>query len=235
MQTIGFSTGAIALGDFRRALAELAPYNLNAVELSALRDHELRPLMAAIPTLDLRGYEYVSVHAPSKFGMLSEADVVQQLQPAIEAAWPIIVHPDVLHSFDSWRGLGNLLCVENMDGRKPIGRTVAELDSIFNELPEASFCFDIGHAYQIDSSLGLALDLLHAFSGRLREIHFSFVAQDFSHHRVDKEIATQFAKVVTLIPASVPVILETPAVGSEIALELATVIGILPPRRRGVA
>ena len=66
MRSIGFSTGALALGDFRRALAMLSTVNSSAIELSALRDHELDPLMRALSQLNLRRFRYVSVHVPSK-------------------------------------------------------------------------------------------------------------------------------------------------------------------------
>ncbi|MDX1981230.1 MAG: hypothetical protein SFV51_13245 [Bryobacteraceae bacterium] len=51
-------------------------------------------------------------------------------------------------AFALWRRFGSLLCVENMDKRKAIGRTARELNLILQQLPEASFCFDIGHLRQ---------------------------------------------------------------------------------------
>ena len=45
MRRVGFSTGALARGDFRRALQMLAGKNVSAVELSALRQDELMPLV----------------------------------------------------------------------------------------------------------------------------------------------------------------------------------------------
>ena len=65
MRPIGFSTGALALGDFRRALSMLKDVGARSVELSALRDHEVDALMKALPGLELSGYRYVSVHVPS--------------------------------------------------------------------------------------------------------------------------------------------------------------------------
>jgi hypothetical protein len=235
MQPIGFSTGAIALGDFNRALVELSGHGLAAVELSALREHELAPLMAALPTLSLNSYEYVSVHAPSKLNNLSDVDVVQLLQPAINRLYPIIVHPDGLRDVTAWRSLRSGLCIENMDGRKPIGRTVPELNRIFDALPEATFCFDIGHAYQIDPTMKLAGELLHAFDRRLRQVHLSYVTPDFFHHRITKEVASDYSKVAALIPAHVPVILESPVSGDAISAEIAFVADVLPPRQRIVA
>ena len=66
MRDIGFSTGALALGDFRSALHMLEGHNCPAVELSALREAELPGLMDALADLDLGRFKYISVHAPSK-------------------------------------------------------------------------------------------------------------------------------------------------------------------------
>ena len=45
MRRIGFSTGAIARGDFRTALTRMQEHEIEAVELSALRIDELAPLI----------------------------------------------------------------------------------------------------------------------------------------------------------------------------------------------
>jgi hypothetical protein len=81
MGLIGFSTGALACGDFLRALTMLRGKSVKAVELSALRMHELPKLAAACDSIDVSKYEYVSVHAPSRF---SEAEE-QESRRTIEA------------------------------------------------------------------------------------------------------------------------------------------------------
>ncbi len=53
VRLIGFSTGALTRGDFRRGLAFLQNQRVRAVELSALRKHELDPLVNALGTFDL--------------------------------------------------------------------------------------------------------------------------------------------------------------------------------------
>jgi hypothetical protein len=53
MSLHGFSTGALALRDFRRALRLLRGVDADAVELSALRETELPDLMQAAGDLDL--------------------------------------------------------------------------------------------------------------------------------------------------------------------------------------
>ena len=66
MRPIGFSTGALAKGDFNRGIEILRRCHTKIVELSALRQHELLPLMSAIDHLDLTSFSYISIHAPSR-------------------------------------------------------------------------------------------------------------------------------------------------------------------------
>src|SRR5260370_42225357 len=125
MRPIGFSTGAIARGDFRRALHLMRASGLNTVELSALRTDELEPLLAALPTLDLGAFNFVSIHAPSRFDRKDEPAIVRALINST-GTFPIVVHPDVLFTPELWAPFNGRLLIENMDKRKPIGRTVAE-------------------------------------------------------------------------------------------------------------
>ena len=220
MILIGFSTGALALGDFPRALGMLTGKSVNAVELSALRTHELPHLVAALGALDLRQYEYVSVHAPSRFSEDQEPDVVELLKPFMAYRWPIILHPDAIHNAALWTQFGDVLCIENMDKRKAVGRSVAELEPFFDKLPEARFCFDIAHARQVDSSMTEAYMLLKAFGNRLRQIHISEVNSSSKHDRISRGAVRTFKEVSHLIPPTVPVILETPVVEAEIEEEI---------------
>lgn len=131
-RAIGFSTGALAFGDFCRALSMLRPHALKAVELSALRHVELEPLRAAAAELDLSQFDYVAVHAPSQIKPDAEALVIRSLLEFTSRGWPVVVHPDAIHDYALWRSLGGSLCVENMDKRKPVARTVDELGVVFD-------------------------------------------------------------------------------------------------------
>jgi hypothetical protein len=62
-----------------------------------------------------------------------------------------------------------------MDKRKPAGRSAAELGRIFAELPDATFCFDIGHARQFDPTMTEAWLILKEFGSKLRQVHVSEV------------------------------------------------------------
>jgi hypothetical protein len=130
MDFIGFSTGALKLGDFEEALRLMQGSSMTAVELSALRLLELPVLIGAIPRLNLEQFAYVSVHAPSRFSPDEEDNVIQLLRQ-IPIEWPIIVHPDTIHNPDRWVGFGSQLAIENMDRRKPDGRSAQELGRWF--------------------------------------------------------------------------------------------------------
>ena len=175
MRSIGFSTGALALSDFRLALEELQGQPVDSIELSALRYPELRPLLNALGALKLASYKYKSIHAPSSFDADQEVEIVDLLRRFVPGSWPIILHPDTIHDFSAWRVFGKQLAIENMDRRKPIGRTLEELNIIFEKLPEAMLCFDIGHARQCDTTMTEAYRILRAYSSRLCQIHVSEV------------------------------------------------------------
>lgn len=209
MRRIGFSTGAIARGDFRSALAVLAQHSVSVVELSALRVDELDPLVKALPTLDLSQFDFISIHAPSRFAPGHERSVLNRLHAWARQGYPIVVHPDVIYNARDWAALGDRLLLENMDKRKPIGRTVDELRDLFTTLPEAGFCFDIGHARQIDPSMTEATLLLDEFGGRLKEVHMSEVNTASRHDPISTNAVTAFSSVMSRVPEQVPIVLET--------------------------
>jgi hypothetical protein len=209
MRRIGFSTGAVARGDFRTALSILRKHHIEAVELSALRIEELAPLIDALPELDLACFSFISVHAPSRFPEESEPWVVQQLLSLVELGYSVVVHPDVILRTKLWVPLADRLFIENMDKRKPVGRSVKELREFFLQLPLARFCFDIGHARQVDPSMTEASLLLSAFSDRLAEVHMSEVNTASRHDPISPNAVMAFSAIAAAIPEEIPIILET--------------------------
>lgn len=223
MQPLGFSTGALALSNFREALRMLRDQPVTALELSAIREHELIPLLRALDELDLSQFQYVSIHAPSWFSPEAEMAIFRELYESRQRSWPIIVHPDTLHDFSLWKQLGSLLCIENMDKRKSAGRTVRELEALFNEFPQASFCFDIGHARQVDTSMTEAYRMLTRLSHRLRQVHISEVNTQNKHDRLSFVSILGFQEVTHLIPPSTPVIIESIVSEDQIGAEIGRV------------
>ncbi|HEX2253014.1 MAG TPA: hypothetical protein VHQ65_07090 [Thermoanaerobaculia bacterium] len=226
MRPVGFSTGALAKGDFRRALERLRATDATAVELSALRGAELAPLLAALDDLDLARFEHVSVHAPGRFPAREEGDLVARFVPVAERGWPIVVHPDAIHEPARWAPLGPLLLLENMDRRKP-GRTADELAPFFARLPEAGLCLDLAHARQVDPTMAEAERLVERSGDRLREIHLSELDDRGEHHRLSPASADAFRRLARRLPAGVPVILESPFRQGDPAAELAAARSLL--------
>lgn len=220
MDQIGFSTGSVVRSDPHAALRLLARTRTGAVELSAIRVFELEPLIDAVRSLPLHTYTYISVHAPSAFDRRDERAIARLLRPVAERGWPVVVHPDALHDFGVWAEFGSALCVENMDRRKPAGRTAAELRAVFTRLPEASFCLDLAHAWQCDPSLREAVRLLHDFGERLAQVHVSQLDEHSRHVRLSEAGAAAFEGVAHLVPPEVPVIIESPVQPFEIEAEL---------------
>jgi hypothetical protein len=206
---VGYSTGALAPGDVSRALAAL-PRHVRAVELSALRLAELGPLLAALPSLDLARFDYVSVHAPSRFTAEEEGPLAEALAAFVPLGYPIVLHPDTLHDLSLWAKLGRGIAIENMDRRKARGRTVDELRSVFDHLPEASFCFDVGHAHQVDRTMNDAWLLLRDLGDRLVQVHVSAVSTHGRHEPLCRPAVHAFRRVADLIPPHVPLLVEAP-------------------------
>jgi endonuclease IV len=138
------------------------------------------------------------------------------------------LHPDAITDFGMWRELGSAICIENMDKRKPIGRTARELESVFKELPEATFCFDIGHARQLDLTMTEAYMILRAFGSKLRQVHVSEVNSRSKHGPLSYSSMLAFREVAHLIPAGVPLILETPIGEEAMESEIAKVRDAIP-------
>lgn len=210
MFKIGFSTGALAKGDVARGIEMARELGLSIIELSALRLRELDTLVKVAAERNFADFDYVALHAPTDFAPSDEKGVVETLSGvACSNQWPVIVHPDAISSFELWRPLEHLLYVENMDKRKPRGRTVEELEEILKRVPNAYLCFDIAHARQVDSSMTEAYRILRNFQDRIRQVHFSQVGSDSRHRQVSDGAFRAYGEVAAGIPANVPIILES--------------------------
>ena len=227
MRSIGFSTGALARNDFRGALKMLVGKSVDAVELSALRQDELRPLVERLGELDLGRFQYISFHAPSYMEPSFEPLALELLAQVAARGWPIIVHPDAMHTPSEWGALGDCLCIENMDKRKAIGQTARDLTRIFENLPDASLCFDIGHARQVDPTMSEASAILRLFRVRIAQLHVSEVNTQSKHDPLSFESVLAFQKVSHLIPSGAPIILESRVEESEIEEEIQNAINAL--------
>ena len=208
---MGASTGYMRAlrGDWPTLVQEASVFSPFAVELSVLSEDEIEGLeryLASDPALPFR---YISIHGPSKGRAMSEATLVEVLTALSANVQGVVMHPDTIEDPGHFRALGRKLLIENMDARKPDGRTVAELSVWFAELPEAGFCFDIAHAWSIDDSMTVGGELLDAFRSRLRHLHVSSMNTDLHHVSLTEEDEGTFAPLLARC-TDVPWILEAP-------------------------
>jgi hypothetical protein len=208
MALIGFSTGALKLGNFKQALHLMNGTSMTAGELSALRLHELPVLISALPKLNLEQFHYISVHAPSRFSADEEDGVIDLLRQIPERC-PIIIHPDTIHAPGKWAGFGSQLAIENMDRRKTDGQGVEELCRWFEQLPSARMCFDLAHAHQCDRTMTEAFRILLQFKDRIRQLHISELDSTGHHFPLSYGSMQAFSEIASLIPAEAPAILES--------------------------
>src|SRR5688572_10094302 len=128
MPVFGFSTGALFKDLLREGVGASRNLRLGAIELSALRMRELPALVDFVDNSDLTGFQYVSLHAPTDFLADQEPEVAATLYRLVQHRhWHVVVHPDCLRSTEVWSRFGEWLCIDNMDKRKAIGRTVEDL------------------------------------------------------------------------------------------------------------
>lgn len=230
MNPIGFSTGALALGDFDSALRYLQNKPINAVELSALRVSELPPLLNAISTLNLGQFSYIAVHAPSSFTKSEEAQIVSLLTRFPEN-WNIVLHPDAVHEAELWQRFGHRLLIENMDRRKRDGRSAEEISHWLLRLPQAQLCFDLAHAQQWDTTMTEAYLILKKFSKRTRQVHISQLDSASRHYPLSSSSVRAFSEIAWLIPEDAPFIIESRISPTEMEAEIEKVRMILNSAR----
>lgn len=227
---IGFSTGAVSPGEPARGIDLSLQLGLRAIELSALREHELPGVREALNHPRLEEFHYVSIHAPSRFAPENEAALVATLIKLSCERFAVVVHPDVIGNPMLWRQLGDRLLLENMDRRKAKGRYAHEFERLFAELPLAGLCFDVGHVQQVDPSMTEAMAFLRKFGERLREIHISEVASDSSHGRISMHARGLFAALFEFVPPGAPIIIESVLGECRLVDEVASVESIVLAR-----
>lgn len=208
---VGASTGYMSelRGDWPAQVDAAWDVSRFAVELSALGEEELDGLAGYLRDEPRLPFGYLSVHGPSKNRAMPEPDLVALLADLVPLVSGIVMHPDTIGDPAPYRALGRKLLLENMDARKPDGRTVDELDVWFAELPNAGFCFDIAHAWSIDEDMSVGAELLDAFRARLRHLHVSSLSSDLHHMPLTEDHEALFTPLLRRC-RDVPWILEAP-------------------------
>jgi hypothetical protein len=126
---------------------------------------------------ELHGFDYVSFHAPKFPYQKDDASravikVIQRVNE-IRPLDRVIVHPDPVKDFAVWAEAGLPVGIENMDHRKPSGRTVEDIKKILDEYPSFGLVLDVNHIYTNDPTMRLADEFFRVLGHRLVQYHVS--------------------------------------------------------------
>ncbi|MGH9596532.1 MAG: hypothetical protein ACRD3K_07015, partial [Edaphobacter sp.] len=89
----------------------------------------------------------------------------------------------------------------------------------FKALPDASLCFDVGHARQCDTSMTEAFLILSMFTKKLVQVHISEVNSASQHDPISHGAKLAFQQVAGMIPEYVPLIVESRVTATQILKE----------------
>jgi hypothetical protein len=198
-ENFGIATGAFddERDNWDAALAKAAKGAWRFLELTAVTEDLLDALISFLARGEapLNSFERVSVHAPVVFRTSPTA--VAHTLVALPHGLDIVVHPDAYMGEPSLLSLGRRLVFENMDVQTSFGRSVADLDSVFDAHPDAGFCLDVAHCWTNDGSLRLAHDLLNSFGDRLCQLHVSGIEPDGTHRPTTRDDLDLYAPVLS--------------------------------------
>lgn len=211
---LGASTGYMAeqRGDWLAQVKMAWAVSPFAIELSALSEPELPSLSRFLGQAPSLPFRYISIHGPSKNLQGDEEKLVAELSDVARYANAVVMHPDTIEDPSLFRALGKKLLLENMDSRKELGRTRQELWPLFEELPNAGFCFDVPHAWSVDPTMAVASELLDGFGARLRHVHLSSLSEGLHHIPLSVEDEEHFRPTLERC-LDVPWIFEAPPRG----------------------
>ncbi len=221
MHPIGFTTGSFYKVGVVRGLEILEDSPFVTVEISLRKNFST--LIDYIVEKDFSKYDNIFFHIPKLKEVgenVTEEEMIKMVLPFKDRGWNIVLHPDEIVDFSLWEEFGSQLCVENMESRKGFGRTVEEMEIVFEKLPNASMCFDIGHAKQMDATMELGRNLCSKFYDRIKTIHFSDVTPNCKHAVVTDSILELFSPIIAMTPKDCFIILEyAPVVDLEVEID----------------
>lgn len=212
---LGFSTGFMHKKInpcSKRALEICKAVSIGAIEINCIGGlEEGGDSVFNIDPMPLYGFQYVSLHAPSKvrFGLdLETRTLLSKIEEACRAL-PIehaVFHPDLIDNWEVLREFDIPYAFENMDHRKHFGTEVEDMKKIFSIMQSAGFVLDLNHCYSIDSSMELAKIMVSEFGDRLCEVHLSGFVE---YHEMLCE--TRQTQIIDALPGfRAPIILESP-------------------------
>jgi endonuclease IV len=181
MASIGFTTGSLYRSNF--SFDEIIKlYDLSgadAIELSFATPSQFFEYELSEQSINnIKKFKSISIHAPWKEVRYSADSVTKNIIEKLKSFCDkfsvegIVLHPDTIDDFGILVDSGLPFLLENMDKRKTFGTHPDH----FRELKRKynfGFVLDIEHAYEHDSSMQLAKELIDVMGDRLKHMHVS--------------------------------------------------------------
>jgi len=209
---LGFTTGELKPISIESKIEKYKELGCRAIELG-LVDVGINERWLAVKKItpkQLEGFDHVSVHAPggsfvykkdkTTFAILDKLQILYDKFQFRHA----IIHPDRVEDWSVFDKYSFSIATENMDSRKPIGKSVNSLKKIFDKV-DCKLVLDINHSYVNDKSLALVGEFYNAFKDRITEIHLS--GYETLH---DPLFKTKQIEIIKAIPdKNLPIIIES--------------------------
>ena len=229
MRPIGFSTEAF----IDRTLAEvvhLISLESRVIELVSHSVLDLKPLLISMYgpdtfNLDLYSMDKVSIRLPKYFNDIEEIYICRWLYLHAFPRPLILVRPRNITepAMCMWeKEFGQSLCFEDDWTRENLKEKAEQLEKLYEKLPQAGFCLDLGKIRQEDPTMGLARLLLRRFGSRLKQVRLSEIDSKGKHCKMS--VLTQLAcqTIADMIPEDVRVIIDSEVSKSEMVKEMIT-------------
>lgn len=168
MNKIGFSVtfnSVKGIPFYLNLLQEMLLENCKAVEVHAYNLDRFEQHQSIIDLI--KKFDFISVH-------YSGHDINYHIDLASKiGAHALTIHPNFVSEWiKASKSLFCLISFENMDWRKKFGTNVDDMKSVFKQIPDASWTFDLNHIYSIDPTMKLADDFYRSFDN-LSHYHLS--------------------------------------------------------------
>ena len=216
MANIGFTTGSLYKSDIPldERIRLYHSLGASAIELSFLTPSQLSAFqLSGQIEKYIHKFSSVSIHAPCKDirydGNKETQEVIEKLR-ALCHRLPItglVLHPDTIDDFEVLETSGLPFLLENMDRRKASGTHPIQFRE-FKRKYGFGFVLDVQHAYEHDSTMQLARELIDVMGDRLKHMHVSGYNDLEIHVPVYCAINKAAITAILRISPNVPKILE---------------------------
>jgi len=191
-------------------LKSLNDVKTNAVELHC-RDVESLDFLLQNDIDSLNSFEFISVHAldlayddnNDSHGVLQK---IEQICIKYNTK-NVVFHTDKVQNWDVIAQYTKIpISIENMDDRKPFGRTLEDVNSILEKY-DFGLTLDLQHCFVNDATMKLAQDFQKKFKNRIVEYHISGFKEVVLHYPLYK--TKQDIIIDSLMYKDVPIIIES--------------------------